>query len=81
MDPYIYISIGQKDAPERPESAKKTCFYVGLFFFVTKYLNFFLLKRKEVNQCKLLFTKIRLNKEFKNTYILLVKIKELSNNH
>jgi len=40
-------------------------------------VNFFLLKEKEVNQCKLLFTKMGVNKESKNTYILLVKIKEV----
>ena len=45
------------------------------FFIVIRYVNKVLLKGKEVNQCKLLFTKIGVNKEFKNTYIVLVKIK------
>ena len=42
------------------------------FFIVIRYVNKVLLKDK---QSKLLFTKIGVNKEFKNTYILLVKIK------
>lgn len=40
-------------------------------------VNNFLLKGKVVNLCKQLFTKNRVSNESKNTYIILVKIKEV----
>ena len=45
--------------------------------FYDSFVNFFLLKGKEVDQSKLLFTKIRVSKRSIITYILLVKKKRL----